>query len=152
MPNTLNMQDKENRGTPSTAYISSRLGLASPALHTPSGASAHDPDGEAASKAVSLCNDAHTTSTPSGRMDFSHLRPCMVDKDHSTPISAEPSAEPALPVGPVSEQRHSSQLGPAHSCAQQSGAEADPLAKWQQSTDTNAGASPAHPMVTLLCT
>lgn len=145
------MQDKENRHTPSTAYISSRLGLASPALHTPSHASAIDHDPVAAPRPVSSCNDAHVTSTPSGRVakDFTHLRPYAADKNHSTPISAAPSAEAsALPAVAISDRRRHSLLGAADSSAQQSGAGADTWAKQQPPTDADTGASAAHPMVT----
>lgn len=146
MPDISSMQDKENRHTPSTAYISSRLGLASPALHTPSHASALDHDAVAAHKPVSTCADAHAISTPSGGVatDFSHLRPYVVDKDHSTPISAAPSPEAALPVVAISDRRRDSSSGPAHIFAQHSSCEADSLAKQQPPTDAPTGVSPAQ--------
>ena len=151
MPDIFNMQDKENRHTPSTAYTSSRLGLASPALHTPSDASAVDHDPVAAREPVSLCHDAHVTSTPSGRVakDFTHLRPYAADKNHSTPISTAPSAEAsALPAAVISDRRRNSLLGAADSPAQQSGAEADTCANQQPPTHADTGVSAAHLMVT----
>ena len=99
------LQDKENRQTPSTAYVSSRLGLTSPALHTPSHAGTANLEDLAASNAKLSCDDANAASTPAMGAISSYMLPFMLDKARGTPSSAAASVPPSTgaAVAPAAE-------------------------------------------------
>ena len=108
------MQDKENRSTPSSAYISSRLGPASPALHTPSHPNPAQPSEHAHSSAAPNMlpsGIAHAISSPSIGTAQTHVTPSVVGNGHSTPTSAAaaviPCTEAVLPMRAFGERAHS---------------------------------------------
>ena len=95
------MQDKENKQTPSTAYVSSRLGLASPAFETPARTAVPthtQTQEEAATKSVPSRQDAHAHSTPSAVTAFAHITPPVTGSGHSTPTSEAASGDTVLPL------------------------------------------------------
>lgn len=157
MPDTSShlLQDKENRQTPSTAYISSRLGLTSPAFHTPSHAGAAHHEDPAASDPKPSRDSVHAADTLATGTISSHTLPLAFDKDHGTPNSAAASAgaaaapaeesaapaeEAALPVGACGDMRFSSPKGPTQRYAQQG--DLHNFAKEQQATGLQARVSP----------
>ena len=89
------LQDKENEHTPSMAYASSRLALASPAFLTPA-RSDHPTHPSAAARSVPACPDAVAHSTPSVGTALTHVTPSVADATHSTPTSEAGSGEAVL--------------------------------------------------------
>ena len=118
----VDLQDKENTHTPNAAYVSSRLGIASPAVHTPHTHAAQPSSvaDQAVAQAASSLDVSDALSTPSA---FTRLTPHVVNNSHSTPTSvaasAIPSAEAVLPIRALGERAHS-RLGAPHSSALQS--------------------------------
>ena len=162
------LQDKENRQTPSTAYVSSRLGLTSPALQTPSHAGTADLEDPTASNAKPSCDNAHAASTLAKGSISGYTLPFTHDEAHGTPSSAvasvppctgvagapaaaAPAAETALPAGVFGDRRLSSPEGPTHSIAQEGGSNPYDLAKEQQATAPQTRVSPACTALTWLC-
>ncbi len=92
------LQDKENEHTPSTAYASSRLALASPAFLTPARSDhpTQPPHELAAARSVPACPDAVAHSTPSVGTALTHVTPSIADAAHSTPNSEAGSGEAVL--------------------------------------------------------
>ena len=158
------LQDKENRQTPSTAYVSSRLGLTSPALHTPSHAGTANLEDLAASNAKLSCDDANAASTPAMGAISSYMLPFVLDKARGTPSSAAasvppstgaaaapaaenaaaPVAETALPVGAFRDGGFTSRADPSNSLAH----DFNPynLAKERQTTEPQTRVSNACTM------
>ena len=93
------MQDKENKHTPSTAYVSSRLGLASPAFQTPA-RSGHK-SAQHGSKSAHACRDANTHSTPSVGTALTHVTPSVAGGEQPTPSSGADLARTRIPVQPA---------------------------------------------------
>ncbi len=92
------LQDKENEHTPSTAYASSRLALASPAFLTPARADhpTHPSHEVAAARSVPACPNAVAHSTPSAGTALTHVTPSIADAAHSTPTSEAGSGDAVL--------------------------------------------------------
>ena len=92
------LQDKENEHTPSTAYASSRLALASPAFLTPARSDhpTHPSHEVAAARSVPACPDAVAHSTPSVGTALTHVTPSVADASHSTPTSEAGSGDAVL--------------------------------------------------------
>ena len=92
------LQDKENEHTPSTAYASSRLALASPAFLTPARSyhPTHPSHEVAVARSVPACPDAVAHSTPSVGTALTHVTPSVADAAHSTPTSEAGSGEAVL--------------------------------------------------------
>ncbi|KAL0039557.1 hypothetical protein WJX77_001705 [Trebouxia sp. C0004] len=127
-------QDKENEHTPSTAYASSRLALASPAFLTPARSDhpTHPSHEVAAARSVPACPDAVAHSTPSVGTALTHITPSVADAAHSTPTSEAGSGGAVLAlralVGPSG---HAHSEGPAHSapCAKNTPEQSDAIAQ-----------------------
>lgn len=147
----VDLQDKENRQTPNTAYVSSRLGIASPAVHTPSHTSASQPSSvadQAVAQAIAPVDNSDALSTPSA---FTHLTPSLVNNSHSTPTSAAASAMPSeavLPIRTLGERAHS-RPGAPHSSALQDGSLQNSLPEQQHDKGSQAEVSPVAYLITV---
>lgn len=111
-------QDKENEHTPSTAYASSRLALASPAFLTPARSDhpTHPSHEVAAARSVPACPDAVAHSTPSVGTALTHITPSVTDAAHSTPTSEAGSGNAVLALRALVGPSGRAHLGdPAHS-------------------------------------
>jgi len=112
------LQDKENEHTPSTAYASSRLALASPAFLTPARSDhpTHPSHEVAVARSVPACPDAVAHSTPSVGTALTHVTPSVADAAHSTPTSEAGSGDAVLTLSALVGASSRAHLGdPAHS-------------------------------------
>ena len=113
------LQNKENKHTPSTVYINSRLAVTSPAFQTPGplnlGPHA-EASGEAITKPVPSCPEPLAHSSPSGVTALTHITTSLPACGHNTPTSAAAVRGAVLQVGAFGGNKARTRLGdPAHS-------------------------------------